>query len=135
MARPAQAADVQSAAEAFEAVIAETLDVLAHERMLFLTGAYGELEGVTGKKTLLLARIEETVPFAPRTRATIGAIEDLVIASRRNEEIIQAARQGLAHARRRISSIQQAKQGVVAYAEDGSQISSRADLFARDKSA
>ena len=135
MARVAQTAEEQTAGDAFAAVIAETLDVLAHERTLFLTGAYGELEEITERKATLLARIEDAVPFAPRTRATIAAIEDLVVASRRNEEIIQAARQGLAHARRRITSIRQAKQGIVAYAEDGSQIASQADLFAREKSA
>ena len=135
MVKLVQATDARADAEAFEAVIAETLDVLAYERTLFLTGEYGELSEITDKKAALLSRIEEAVPLAPRTRATIAAIEDLVVASRRNEEIIQAARQGLAHARRRITSIRQAKHGVVAYAEDGSQISSQADLYAHQKSA
>ena len=119
----------------FQEIVEEALELLARERALFLTGDYEKIPQVSGQKISVLERIEDAIPFAPQTRATIAVIEELVIASRRNEEIIQAARQGLAHARRRISSIREARRGVVAYAEDGSQIASHADLIGREKSA
>ena len=119
----------------FAEVVGEALDILARERLVFLTGDYNEIPKVTSDKVLVLERLEDAILRAPRTSDSISAIEELVSASRRNEEIIQAARQGLAHARRRIGSIRQARQGIVAYAEDGSQIASRADMVGHEKSA
>ena len=62
-------------------------------------------------------------------------IKQLIEASRRNEQIIDAARQGLAYARRRIARIEEARKGAVAYGEDGGRIVSRADVIGRDRSA
>ena len=119
----------------FQEVMSTAIDVLSRERALFLSGQYAGIEAITVEKVDILARLEDVFPTAPRTQETISAIQSLVDASRRNEEIIQAARQGLAHARRRINSIRAARHGVVAYAEDGTQISSQADLIGREKSA
>lgn len=116
-------------------IIDEGLEVLEEERGVFLSGTYEKIEAITKRKLDVLERLEKAVPAVPRSATVINAIKRLIVASKRNEQIIQAARQGLSHARRRITAISETRRGVVAYAEDGSRIKSRADLLQEDKSA
>jgi flagellar biosynthesis/type III secretory pathway chaperone len=117
------------------AIIEEGLDVLEEERTIFLTGEYERIEGITKRKLDVLERLESVIANLPRSAVVINSIKRLITASKRNEQLIQAARQGLSHARRRITAIAETRRGVVAYAEDGTRIKSRADLLKEDKSA
>lgn len=117
------------------AIVDEALGVLEEERGAFLSGSFELIQGIAERKMSVLERLETTVPSAPRSANVVTAMKRLIAASRRNEQIIQAARQGLAHARRRLGAIAAASKGVVAYAEDGTKIASRADLISAGKSA
>lgn len=121
--------------QVFLELIDSGLETLARERDVFLSGAFDQIREISEEKRHLLERLESAMPTIARTPAILNAIEVLVTSSRRNEEIIKAAQQGLSHARRRIESIRKAGRGVVAYAEDGSAISSRADLLGALRSA
>ncbi len=125
----------QQASEPLFAIVDEALEILDEEREVFLTGAYDRIASISERKMNALEHLELAIPRARKTAAVIGAIKQLVAASRRNEQIIQAARQGLSHARRRIVAIAEAGRGVVAYAEDGTRIASKADLMKKDRSA
>ena len=116
-------------------VVDEALDVLATERQVFLSGDYERIVEITEAKSEILVRLEDLIPSMARSITAIRAMQRLVEASKQNEQIIQAARQGLSHAKRRISAIAQTGRGAVAYAEDGTRISSHADLMKADKSA
>ena len=116
-------------------VIDSALVVLQDEREVFLSGEYEKLPVIIERKVSLLDRIESLIHTAPKSASFIAAVRRLIDASRRNEEIIQAARQGHAHAKRRLKAIADMRDGVVAYAEDGSTISSRADAWRGGKSA
>lgn len=116
-------------------LINEALHILDQERSVFLNGQYEKLAEIISAKTRVLERLETLIHTVSRTAAFVIAIKDLIDASRRNEQIIRAAQQGLAHARRRMKAIDQTRQGAVAYAEDGSKISSHADVVRDRKTA
>ena len=116
-------------------VIASAVELLRRERQVFLTGRYEELAEITGEKERILDQLEGLIPTVVPNAEIIGALRDLIDVSRRNEQIIQAGRQGLAHARRRLKAIEEMNAGAVAYAEDGSQIRSSADLPKDEKTA
>lgn len=105
------------------------MEILSEERDALLTGRYGQLSDITQKKTDLLGRLEDAVRSAPRTRAVQRLVSRLIEASRYNEALLKAAREGLAIAKRRIAGIRKAGRGAVAYAEDGSTISSSGDRW------
>lgn len=115
--------------------ITRALQILADERHVFMTGTYEKIAQITDAKMELLNRLEAEIRAAPRTGQVIEMIKQLIDASRRNEQIIDAARQGLAYARRRLGRISDAQGGAVAYAEDGDKIVSRADALGKDTSA
>ena len=117
------------------AVIASAVQLLEHERQVFLSGRYEELAGIIGEKERILDRLERMVHLVVPNAEIITALRNLIEISRRNEQIIQAGRQGLSHARRRLKAIEEMKAGAVAYAEDGTQIRSNADLLKDDKTA
>lgn len=119
----------------FLSLVQGGLETLEQERDVFLTGAFHKIQGISDEKKLLLQRLEQAMPRLERSAEVLNAIDLLVRAGRRNEEIIKAAQQGLMHAKRRVESIRRAGRGVVAYAEDGSSISSHADLMASLRSA
>lgn len=110
------------------------LALLDEERDVFLRGRYERIGEIAARKQKILDELEDAMTGIQRSALVVTAIRRLIAASRRNEQIIKAARQGLAHARRRIGAIQQAMRGVVAYAEDGSQIASHADMIGSGKS-
>ena len=114
-------------------IVDEAVALLDEERDVFLQGNYDLIEAVSARKLDVLERLELAMAGMSRSVMAIGAIRRLIAASRRNEQIIEAARQGLVHARRKIGAIEQAVRGVVAYAEDGSRIASRADLLSNGK--
>lgn len=111
------------------------LEVLARERAVFMEGRYGEIEPISTIKQSLLSELEGIMTIVPRTVAVVDALNQLIRESRQNEMIIQAARQGVAHAKRRIEAILQTRSGVLAYAADGTRISSTADMGEQDSSA
>ncbi|MFK7945593.1 MAG: hypothetical protein AB8B85_22165 [Paracoccaceae bacterium] len=113
--------------------VEEALALLDAERDIFLQGRYEQIAELSERKMAVLDQLEAAMRGVPRSAIVVSAIRRLIAASRRNEQIIEAARQGLAHARRRIGAIQQAVRGVVAYAEDGTRIASRADQIGAGK--
>ena len=117
------------------ALVDDAVALLDEERDVFLRGQYESIGEITSRKLELLGSLETELAGASRSALVINAVKRLIALSRRNEQIIQAARQGLAHAKRRIGAIREAGRGVVAYAEDGSRIASKADLLSREKSA
>ena len=116
-------------------IVAEALSILKDEREVFLSGEYLRLSTILEAKSAVLEKLELAIHTAPRSVAFIADVRNLIAESRRNEQIIQAARQGLSHARRRLKAIDEMRSGVVAYAEDGSRISSRDDLLRGGRSA
>lgn len=116
-------------------LINEALELLDAERNVFLNGQYEKLSEIILAKTQILERLETVIHSVTRTAGFVLAIKSLIEASRRNEQIIRAAQQGLAHARRRMKAIDQTRAGAVAYAEDGSKITSHADVVRDRKTA
>lgn len=116
-------------------LVNEALEVLDAERNVFLSGQYEKLSEIILAKTQILERLESVIHSVVRTAGFVIAIKSLIEASRRNEQIIRAAQQGLAHARRRMKAIDQTRAGAVAYAEDGSKITSHADVVRDRKTA
>lgn len=116
-------------------LVNEALELLDQERSVFLNGQYERLAGIISAKTQILERLEIVIHSATRSAAFMVAVRSLIEVSRRNEHIIRAAQQGLAHARRRLKAIDQTREGAVAYAEDGSRISSHADVVRDRKTA
>lgn len=108
-------------------VVDAALSLLREEKRVFLEGRYEHLETIIASKAALLERLEQVIHSAARDQRILAALKRLIEESRRNEQIIQAARQGLAHARRRLKAIDEMLSGAVAYAEDGTRISSHAD--------
>lgn len=117
------------------ALLDEALDALRSERMIFLTGRYGDLGKVNAQKAAILEKLAAMLGRVPPDRGLQLKFEALITASRRNERIIAAALQGLRAAKRRIERLMQARDGAVAYAADGSKIASSADLSAHNRSA
>ena len=117
------------------ALLEEALDVLRCERAIFLTGRYSDLGEVNSRKGLILKKLGKVLGRVPHDPSLQRKLEALIAASRRNERIIAAALQGLRAAKRRIERLVQARDGAVAYAPDGSKISSSADLSAHNRSA
>lgn len=113
-------------------LVHEALELLEQERAIFLEGQYAKLAPVIAAKAKVLERLEITIHSVSRSADFLNAVRTLIEASRRNEQIIRAAQQGLAHARRRLTAIDQTRSGAVAYAEDGTRITSRADAV-RDR--
>lgn len=111
----------------WDALTAEGMDILDRERAAFVSGDYAEVVALTEAKLALLSRLDKALPTVPRNIRTLRRLERLVDASKRNEEIIAAARQGLSYAKLKIREIDSTRRGVVAYAQDGSRIESRAD--------
>lgn len=116
-------------------LVNEALELLEVERRVFLNGQYEKLSEIILAKTEILERLEAVIHSVVRTAGFVIAIKSLIEASRRNEHIIRAAQQGLAHARRRMKAIDQTRAGAVAYAEDGSRITSHADVVRDRKTA
>lgn len=116
-------------------LIDRAIDLLDDERSIFLDGQYERLPDVLQVKSKLLEQLELAMQTATRTARFVSAVKRLIDASRRNEQIIRAAQQGLSHARRRLKAIDEMHNGAVAYSEDGSRISSRADQIRDRKSA
>ena len=112
---------------ALEPLIAEAHALLAEEREVLSTGRFAEIGRIGERKTALLGALEPAIAASPPTAELRTALERLIEESRRNERLIEAARAGLAAARRRIEGILATRRGDVAYAPDGSRISSRAD--------
>ena len=110
-------------------------EILREERGALLRGAYHRIAEITERKAEVLALLESSIVAAPRTARAMAALNRLVDDSRRNEMILAAARGGFLQARRRIAAIARANRGVVAYLEDGSLVSCRADRGDTDKSA
>lgn len=108
-------------------IVEEGLDLLAREREVLTSGRFPAMPTITAKKSDLLVRLEEAMHGARRTAVLVEAIGRLIAESRRNEGMIRAALQGFAAAKRRIAAIVATGKGAVAYAEDGTRISSRAD--------
>lgn len=118
-----------------EEIVDGALTLLKQEKRVFLEGRYESLATIIAAKNTVLLRLERVMHEAARNGVFLASLKRLIEESRRNEEIIQAARQGLSHARRRLKSISEMRSGAVAYAEDGSQISSHADLLRNGKTA
>ena len=110
-------------------IVDATLSILGDEREAFLQGTYHLVPDISARKNEMVERIENCIKSVPRSAEAVALIRSVIDAGRRNEDLILAARQGLAYARRRISQIKSATRGDVAYAEDGTRISSRADLL------
>ena len=116
-------------------LIDDAVELLEEERNVFLSGEYGRLPKILVAKSEILHELEQAIQTVTRTARFVAALKRLIDASRRNEQIIQAAQQGLSHARRRLKAIDEMHKGAVAYSEDGSRISSRADQIRDRKSA
>lgn len=119
---------------AWTALIEEGLGILHEEREVFMKGRYEALDRITADKLAMMARLEDALPIVPRNAVSLRALERLVKASKRNEEVIAAARQGLSYAKLRIRELSDTRRGAVAYAEDGSRIESRADTITESTS-
>lgn len=110
-------------------VVEEGLGVLNAEREALLQGRYDRLPEITTEKSKLLGRLETAMRAAPRSGPMQRLVVGLIDASRYNEALLKAAREGLAIAKRRIAAIRKAGRGAVAYAEDGSTITSAGDRW------
>ena len=111
------------------------MNLLLEERTAILRGAYERIGQIAARKEEVLRLLEAAMRLAPKTREGTDALKRLIADSRRNELILTAAREGLAQARRRIAAISRAQRGVVAYLEDGSLLSCKADRADTDRTA
>ena len=118
----------------FADVVSEALAILDEEQKVFLTGRYQSIPDIAERKLQVLGKLENEFSNLRPSEFVVASVRRIIAASRRNEQLIEAARQGLSHARRRIGAIREAGRGVVAYAEDGSRIASRADLLNTERS-
>jgi len=101
--------------------------LLERERAALFAGRFDAVAGIAEEKAGLLDGLERAISGTRGTRRARGALEELIADSRRNERLIGAALGGLRAARRSIRAILATRQGDVAYAPDGSRITSRAD--------
>lgn len=119
--------------------IGELIDLairlLLDERKIFFSGNYELLGSIVPQKTAVLADIESQIVRTRPNLSLVAAMKRLVQESRFNERIIAAAQQGVAHARRRLRAIEDMRAGAVAYAEDGTRITSKEDQVADGKIA
>lgn len=118
-----------------EALLAEGRALLARERGLLLGGDYLRAEALAAEKRAYLDRLESVWPTVAPAEGLREGLTALAGDARRNERLFLAAREGLAAARRRIAALQATRTGAVAYARDGSRITSRADACGKTKSA
>lgn len=102
-------------------------ELLARERRVLSAGQFGEIAEITAQKQALLAALDQATAHTVGTTEVRRALAELIAESRHNERLIAAARTGFAIANRRIAAIVATRKGAVAYAPDGSQITSRAD--------
>ncbi|MGF1500256.1 MAG: hypothetical protein ACFBSD_00430 [Paracoccaceae bacterium] len=116
-------------------LVARGHSILAEERQTVASGRFADVSKIESRKTALLDALEDAIRKSPATVDHRAALEGLIADSRRNERILRAAQEGLRRARTRIAAILATRKGDVAYAEDGSRITSRADAEGRSKSA
>ena len=101
--------------------------LLERERRVLNDGRFGEISEITARKQDLLTALDSATVHTVGTTEIRDALAGLIAESRHNERLIAAARAGFAIANRRIAAIVATRKGAVAYAADGSQITSRAD--------
>lgn len=118
-----------------DSLIADGRALLDRERKLLLGGDYHAAESLAAEKRAYLARLESSAPALARSGMLREGLNLLAGDARRNERLLAAVRDGLAAARRRIAALDATRSGAVAYARDGSRITSRADACGRTKSA
>jgi len=111
----------------FLALVGQGHALLERERALLLEGRFERLETVAEEKSALLDGLEGAMRRVRGTRALRTALDALIEDGRRNERLIGAALGGVRTARRSIQAIVATRLGDVAYAADGSRITSRAD--------
>ena len=116
-------------------LVDEGLGLLAQERELLVSGQFPMIPSVTARKSEFIGRLESQLRTEERTALVVDAVRKLIAESRRNESMIRAALQGFAAAKRRVTAIVATGKGAVAYAEDGTRISSRADRSASSRQA
>lgn len=121
--------------ESSDSLLAEGRELLARERRMLAAGALGDAEALARDKTAFLARLESAWPGLERVAALRKGLTGLIEDARRNERLLHAVRDGFAAARRRIEALEATRAGAVAYARDGSRITSRADACGRTKCA
>jgi len=114
-------------AETLDEIIARGHALLGEERAALASGRFDRIEELTARKLALLDALEPAIGAGQGTRELRRRLEALIVESRRNEQLIGAARSGLSAARRRIEAIVATRRGAVAYAPDGSLITSKAD--------
>jgi len=117
------------------ALLADGQTLLERERTELLAGRFDGLEGIAGAKAELLDRLERLIPQSRGTGPVRDALDGLIRESRRNERLIGAALSGVRSARRSISAILATRRGDVAYAADGSRITSRDDAVQKSSRA
>ena len=116
-------------------LVTEGHALLARERDALLAGEFDGLDAIASEKARLLDAIERAIPRTRGTRRARRALEALITDSRRNERLIGAALNGMRAARRSIAAIVATRNGDVAYAPDGSRITSRADAIRKSSRA
>lgn len=116
-------------------LVASGHDLLARERATLLEGRFDGLEDIGAEKAALLEGLEEAIRRVRGTRALRAALDALIADSRRNERLIGAALGGMRAARRSIQAIVATRMGDVAYAADGTRITSRADAARKSSRA
>lgn len=109
--------------------------LLTRERAVLLAADFGPVEALAAEKGALLAALSEAVGRARGTDALRTALARLIEESRRNERILEAVLRGLRSARRRMAAIMAARRGEVAYAADGTRITSSADSISKNRTA
>jgi len=116
-------------------LVEEGHDLLARERADLLAGRFDALGEIAQRKSGLLDALEQAIAGAHGTPAARRALDSLIQESRRNEGLLGAALTGIRSARRSISAILATRHGDVAYAPDGSRITSRADAAGKSSRA
>jgi len=116
-------------------LVSEGHDLLSREREILFDGRFEGLEPIGAEKARLLEQLEDAIPRVRGTRALRTALDGLIADSRRNERLIGAALGGMRTARRSIEAIVATRMGDVAYAADGTRITSRADAVRKSSRA
>lgn len=109
--------------------------LMERERALLIAGGFDAIEDIAAQKSELLASLDEVTRSLRGTPRLRRALDALIADSRRNERLLGAALGGMRSARRSIQAIVATRMGDVAYAADGTRITSRADAMRKTSRA
>lgn len=109
--------------------------LLERERKVILSGRFDEISAIADEKQAYLEALDGMLVNSAPTSELRGALAALADAGRRNERLIAGALMGFRGARRKIEAIMATRRGAVAYAADGSPISSWADALRESRRA